>query len=82
MTTNTRYNRSKCVHSHLHLQAQHEGRCEFERILCEACQTLILVTEKDRHNERECEARMLNCKYCKMTFNFKDIKVRLGDGLK
>uniref|UniRef100_A0A3Q3VPM1 TNF receptor-associated factor n=1 Tax=Mola mola TaxID=94237 RepID=A0A3Q3VPM1_MOLML len=55
-------------------EAQHEGRCEFERILCEACQTLILHTEKDRHNERECEARMLNCKYCKMTFNFKDIK--------
>ncbi|XP_063334555.1 TNF receptor-associated factor 2 [Pelmatolapia mariae] len=55
-------------------EAQHEGRCEFERILCEGCQTLILLTEKDRHNERECEARTLNCKYCKMTFNFKEIK--------
>lgn len=55
-------------------EAQHEGRCEFERILCEACQNFILHTEKDRHNERECEARTLNCKYCKMTFNFKDIK--------
>uniref|UniRef100_UPI0037E74ABC TNF receptor-associated factor 2 n=1 Tax=Semicossyphus pulcher TaxID=241346 RepID=UPI0037E74ABC len=55
-------------------EAQHEGRCEFERIPCEACQALILRTEKDRHNERECEARTLNCKYCKMTFHFKDIK--------
>uniref|UniRef100_I3J412 TNF receptor-associated factor n=1 Tax=Oreochromis niloticus TaxID=8128 RepID=I3J412_ORENI len=55
-------------------EAQHEGRCEFERILCEGCQTLILLTEKDRHDERECEARTLNCKYCKMTFNFKEIK--------
>ncbi|GLD61376.1 TNF receptor-associated factor 2-like isoform X1, partial [Lates japonicus] len=54
--------------------AQHEGRCEFERIQCEACQILILRTEKNRHNERECEARTLNCKYCKMTFNFKEIK--------
>uniref|UniRef100_A0A3Q1HPB6 TNF receptor-associated factor n=1 Tax=Acanthochromis polyacanthus TaxID=80966 RepID=A0A3Q1HPB6_9TELE len=55
-------------------EAQHEGRCEFERIQCEACQNFILRTEKDRHNERECEARTLNCKYCKVTFNFKDIK--------
>ncbi|XP_075942829.1 TNF receptor-associated factor 2 [Anarhichas minor] len=55
-------------------EAQHEGRCEFERIQCEACQTSVLRTEKDRHNERECEARTLNCKYCKMTFNFKEIK--------
>lgn len=43
---------------------------------CEACNATILLSEKDRHNERECEARTLNCKYCKMTFNFKDIKVR------
>lgn len=28
----------------------------------------------DKHNERQCEARTLNCKYCKVTFNFKDIK--------
>ncbi|KAA8584559.1 hypothetical protein FQN60_008344 [Etheostoma spectabile] len=55
-------------------EAQHEGRCEFERMQCEACQTSILRTDKDRHNERECEARTLNCKYCKITFNFKDIK--------
>lgn len=37
---------------------------------------LIIRTEKDRHDERECEARTLNCKYCKVTFSFKDIKVR------
>ncbi|XP_047425391.1 TNF receptor-associated factor 2 [Mugil cephalus] len=55
-------------------EAQHEGRCEFERIQCEACHNFILQTEKERHNERECEARSLNCKYCKTTFNFKDIK--------
>uniref|UniRef100_A0A671YW81 TNF receptor-associated factor n=1 Tax=Sparus aurata TaxID=8175 RepID=A0A671YW81_SPAAU len=55
-------------------EAQHEGRCEFERIQCDACQVMILLTEKERHLERECEARTLNCKYCKMTFNFKDIK--------
>ncbi|XP_016354376.1 TNF receptor-associated factor 2-like isoform X1 [Sinocyclocheilus anshuiensis] len=55
-------------------EGQHEGRCDFERVKCEACQALILVSEKDRHNERECEARTLNCKYCKVTFNFKEIK--------
>uniref|UniRef100_A0A667Y773 TNF receptor-associated factor n=1 Tax=Myripristis murdjan TaxID=586833 RepID=A0A667Y773_9TELE len=55
-------------------EAQHEGRCEFERVQCDACKNFILRTEKDRHAERECEARTLNCKYCKATFNFKDIK--------
>ncbi|XP_061590113.1 TNF receptor-associated factor 2 [Cololabis saira] len=55
-------------------EAQHEGRCEYERIQCEACQSFILSKDKERHNERECDARTLNCKYCKITFNFKDIK--------
>ncbi|XP_076019847.1 TNF receptor-associated factor 2 [Genypterus blacodes] len=55
-------------------EAQHEGRCEYERVKCDACKNLVLRTEKDRHNERECEARTLNCKYCKSTFNFKEIK--------
>ncbi|KAM4719341.1 TNF receptor-associated factor 2 isoform 2-T3 [Anableps anableps] len=55
-------------------QAQHEGRCEYERVQCDACQASILLKDKDKHNERECEARTLNCKYCKVTFNFKDIK--------
>nr|XP_040053145.1 TNF receptor-associated factor 2 [Gasterosteus aculeatus aculeatus]XP_040053146.1 TNF receptor-associated factor 2 [Gasterosteus aculeatus aculeatus]XP_040053148.1 TNF receptor-associated factor 2 [Gasterosteus aculeatus aculeatus] len=55
-------------------EAQHEGRCELERMQCEACKMSVLCTDKDRHNERECEERTLNCKYCKMTFNFKEIK--------
>ncbi|XP_068608635.1 TNF receptor-associated factor 2 [Brachionichthys hirsutus] len=55
-------------------ETQHEGHCEFERIQCEACQSSILRMEKDRHAERECEARTLNCKYCKTTFNYRDIK--------
>ncbi|KAM6985941.1 TNF receptor-associated factor 2 [Aplochiton taeniatus] len=55
-------------------EAQHEGRCEFERVQCEACQVFILRTEKEKHCDRECEARTLNCKYCKVSFNFKDIK--------
>ncbi|CAB1332723.1 unnamed protein product, partial [Coregonus sp. 'balchen'] len=54
--------------------AQHEGKCEYERLPCEACQALILRSEKEKHNERECEARTLNCKYCKVSFNFKEIK--------
>ncbi|XP_013871466.1 TNF receptor-associated factor 2 isoform X2 [Austrofundulus limnaeus] len=55
-------------------ETQHEGRCELERVQCEACQASILLKDKDRHNERECEERTLNCKYCKLTFNFKEIK--------
>uniref|UniRef100_A0A8C2ZEX9 TNF receptor-associated factor n=1 Tax=Cyclopterus lumpus TaxID=8103 RepID=A0A8C2ZEX9_CYCLU len=44
-------------------EAQHEDRCEFERIQCEACETSILRTEKDRHNERECERlKIIECK--------------------
>lgn len=61
----------------MYLQGEHEGQCDYERITCEACQLRILLNEKDRHNERECEARTLNCKYCKVSFNFKDIKVTL-----
>ncbi|XP_054612682.1 TNF receptor-associated factor 2 [Dunckerocampus dactyliophorus] len=53
---------------------QHEGCCDYEQVQCEACQAFILRSEKERHNERECEARVLNCKYCKLAFNFKDIK--------
>ncbi|AWP15320.1 putative TNF receptor-associated factor 2 [Scophthalmus maximus] len=55
-------------------EAQHEGCCEFERVQCDACQASILRSDKCRHSERECEARTLNCKYCKMSFNFKEIK--------
>ncbi|KAG7260109.1 hypothetical protein CRUP_027462 [Coryphaenoides rupestris] len=55
-------------------QAQHENHCEYERVLCEACNNEVLRSEKDRHDDRECEARTLNCKYCKVSFNYKDIK--------
>ncbi|KAJ8346996.1 hypothetical protein SKAU_G00283970 [Synaphobranchus kaupii] len=55
-------------------EEMHEGKCEFERTTCDACHAIILRTERDRHNERECEERTLNCKYCKVTFNFKEIK--------
>ncbi|KAG7481071.1 hypothetical protein MATL_G00062790 [Megalops atlanticus] len=55
-------------------EVQHEGKCEFEHVQCEACHTLILRKERERHAERECEERTLNCKYCKVTFSFKDIK--------
>ncbi|KAG5834726.1 hypothetical protein ANANG_G00264640 [Anguilla anguilla] len=52
----------------------HEGKCEFERTTCEACHAVILRKDQSLHNERECEERTLNCKYCKVTFNFKQIK--------
>ncbi|KAM3874451.1 TNF receptor-associated factor 2 [Diretmus argenteus] len=55
-------------------EAQHEGRCEYEWVQCEACSYMVLRTEKERHSDRECEERTLNCKYCKTTFNYKDIK--------
>ncbi|KAK7895193.1 hypothetical protein WMY93_020518 [Mugilogobius chulae] len=42
-------------------EAQHEGRCEYEKIQCSSCQNYILP-------------RTLNCKYCKVTFNYKEIK--------
>ncbi|XP_077354730.1 TNF receptor-associated factor 2 [Festucalex cinctus] len=55
-------------------ETQHEGSCELERVQCEACQAFLLRSEMERHCERECEARMLNCKYCKVSCSFKDIK--------
>ncbi|XP_056146293.1 TNF receptor-associated factor 2 [Lampris incognitus] len=55
-------------------EAQHEGRCDYDQVQCEACQKFVIRIEKERHSERECEARTLNCKYCKAIFNFKDIK--------
>ncbi|KAG7268295.1 hypothetical protein CRUP_023090 [Coryphaenoides rupestris] len=35
----------------------------------------IRFNEQERHNERECPERTLNCKYCKEPFHFKNIKV-------
>uniref|UniRef100_A0A3Q2YKC4 TNF receptor-associated factor n=1 Tax=Hippocampus comes TaxID=109280 RepID=A0A3Q2YKC4_HIPCM len=55
-------------------ETQHEGSCELERVQCEACQAFLLRSELERHCERECEARILNCKYCKVSCSFKDIK--------
>ncbi|XP_061911285.1 TNF receptor-associated factor 2 [Entelurus aequoreus] len=55
-------------------ETQHEACCDYELVQCEACNAHVFRSEKERHSERECEARVLNCKYCKLTFNFKDIK--------
>ncbi|MBN3323843.1 TRAF2 factor, partial [Atractosteus spatula] len=55
-------------------ESSHEGRCELERVQCAACKALIRRSEQERHSERECEERNLNCKYCKVTFSFKNIK--------
>ena len=60
-------------------QAQHEGLCDYEQVQCEACKTLILRIDKERHADRECEARTLNCKYCKVSFTYNEIKV--GEGI-
>ncbi len=42
---------------------------------CPLCKELIRLNEQERHNERECPERTLNCKYCKEPFHFKKIKV-------
>lgn len=59
-----------------HLQASHEGNCDFMIILCPSCKELMRANEQERHNERECPERTLNCKYCKEPFLLKNIKVR------
>ncbi|XP_059920357.1 TNF receptor-associated factor 2-like isoform X3 [Gadus macrocephalus] len=56
-------------------EAGHEGDCEFQVILCPSCKELMRANEKERHNERECPERTLNCKYCKEPFLLKNIKV-------
>lgn len=57
------------------LQLNHEGKCEFMIIPCPSCKEHIRFNEQERHNERECPERTLNCKYCKEPFHFKNIKV-------
>ncbi|KAG7264236.1 hypothetical protein CRUP_022241, partial [Coryphaenoides rupestris] len=52
----------------------HEGKCEFMIIPCPSCKERIRFNEQERHNERECPERTLNCKYCKEPFHFKNIK--------
>lgn len=58
------------------LQATHEGQCDFMIIPCPSCKELLRANELERHNERECPERTLNCKYCKEPFHFKNIKVK------
>ncbi|XP_053329525.1 TNF receptor-associated factor 2 [Spea bombifrons] len=55
-------------------EAAHEGKCPFMKVPCPACQSLIPVNARDWHNERECPERKLNCRYCKLSFYFPDIK--------
>ncbi|KAM4697167.1 TNF receptor-associated factor 2 [Rhinophrynus dorsalis] len=52
----------------------HEGKCPFMLVPCLACNALILASQRDWHNERECPERKLNCRYCKLSFYFPDIK--------
>ncbi|XP_074871839.1 TNF receptor-associated factor 2 isoform X2 [Carettochelys insculpta] len=52
----------------------HEGNCLFMLIECPACKEMIKLNDKERHSERECPERSLNCKYCKLLFYFPDIK--------
>ncbi|TNN42511.1 TNF receptor-associated factor 2 [Liparis tanakae] len=56
-------------------EAGHEGQCDFMIILCPSCKELMRANEQERHNERECPERTLNCKYCKEPFLLKNIKV-------
>ncbi|KAG8447419.1 hypothetical protein GDO86_014774 [Hymenochirus boettgeri] len=41
---------------------------------CPSCKELIRATDRDWHNERECPERKLNCRYCKLSFYFPNIK--------
>ncbi|XP_068166742.1 TNF receptor-associated factor 2 isoform X2 [Antennarius striatus] len=56
-------------------EVDHEGSCDFMIILCPSCKELMRANEQERHNERECPERRLNCKYCKEAFLLKNIKV-------
>ncbi|XP_075041492.1 TNF receptor-associated factor 2 [Mixophyes fleayi] len=55
-------------------EATHEGKCPFMLVPCPACKALIRANDRDWHNERECPERKLNCRYCKLSFYFPDIK--------
>ncbi|XP_058491461.1 TNF receptor-associated factor 2 isoform X2 [Solea solea] len=55
-------------------EMSHEGNCDFMIILCPSCKELMRANEQERHNERECPERTLNCKYCKEPFLLKNIK--------
>ncbi|XP_034055129.1 TNF receptor-associated factor 2-like isoform X2 [Gymnodraco acuticeps] len=55
-------------------EACHEGNCDFMIILCPSCKELMRANEQERHIERECPEKTLNCKYCKEPFLLKNIK--------
>ncbi|XP_053551760.1 TNF receptor-associated factor 2 isoform X2 [Bombina bombina] len=55
-------------------EATHEGRCPFTLVPCLACKQLIKPSNREWHNERECPERKLNCRYCKLSFYFPEIK--------
>uniref|UniRef100_A0A8C5QNV2 TNF receptor-associated factor n=1 Tax=Leptobrachium leishanense TaxID=445787 RepID=A0A8C5QNV2_9ANUR len=55
-------------------EATHEGKCQYMLIPCPACKVPIRAADRDWHNERECPERKLNCRYCKLSFYFPDIK--------
>ncbi|KAM8887288.1 TNF receptor-associated factor 2-like isoform 2-T3 [Spinachia spinachia] len=55
-------------------EASHEDNCDFMIILCPSCKELMRANEQERHNERECPERTLNCRYCKEPFLLKNIK--------
>ncbi|XP_069465867.1 TNF receptor-associated factor 2 isoform X2 [Ambystoma mexicanum] len=55
-------------------EGTHEGNCPFMLVPCQACNVMIKLNDKERHNERECPERKLNCKYCKLSFFFPEIK--------
>uniref|UniRef100_A0A4W3J9M5 TNF receptor-associated factor n=1 Tax=Callorhinchus milii TaxID=7868 RepID=A0A4W3J9M5_CALMI len=55
-------------------ETTHEGRCEFMQVHCEACRSLVRQVDLARHLERECLERSLNCKFCKSSFHYKEIK--------
>ncbi|XP_077601178.1 TNF receptor-associated factor 2-like isoform X2 [Stigmatopora nigra] len=55
-------------------ELSHEGNCDFAIILCPSCKELMRANEQERHDERECPERTLNCKYCKEPFLLKNIK--------
>lgn len=44
-------------------------------VTCPACKGMVRLNGKERHFERECPERSLNCKYCKVLFYFPNIKV-------
>ncbi|XP_077163107.1 TNF receptor-associated factor 2 isoform X1 [Paroedura picta] len=52
----------------------HEGSCPFMLVTCPACQGMVRLNGKERHSQRECPERSLNCKYCKVLFYFPNIK--------